>query len=128
MEYVPSVACILCACQQLINCPRLTTNRQQVQDGAATVAADAPGSRHAECFGVFCTTYDLKAVSRLTHDTIDSAHSRHVFVEMLHRLLSLGVRLHRLLSFYTLVLHQIKVESFSFFHLLSLALLLLWGL
>ncbi|KAK8451727.1 hypothetical protein SEVIR_6G256400v4 [Setaria viridis] len=34
---------------------------KQVQDGAATVAAEAPASRHAECFGVFCTTYDLKA-------------------------------------------------------------------
>ena len=31
-----------------------------MQDGVAT--AEAPASRK-DCFGVFCTTYDLKAVS-----------------------------------------------------------------
>jgi hypothetical protein len=59
-----------------------------VQDGVAT--AEAPASRK-DCFGVFCTTYDLKAVSpsglRLRWWSSPGPVPPRVFAEMLHRLL-----------------------------------------
>jgi hypothetical protein len=57
-----------------------TTTRQQQAQGipsAVAAAAEAEAARK-ECFGVFCTTYDLQAVSLPRY-----VHTRHLFVDMI---------------------------------------------
>ena len=88
---VPIRSTSMHVCRRAINMC-VCVRPRQVQEGAATVAAEKPASRKG--FGVFSTIYDLKAVSRRPASHAIHPQSPHVFVGMLHRLATSSFLLH----------------------------------